>query len=688
MSYNDDLKRTAWNALQPTKPEFSQEELEHFGNFCTLSGIAPEGLGGSPFSLEGRNYTLPLYDQTRSTLKRRTVKRKAAQLGLTIEMLYKGAWLTADVKKRCNYGFYFPTQDEVYDLHKSRFRPMMNSSPRMKRLIEQGGVDSVEVVRIGYSNMRFRGLRTGSAVDSVPLDAIAFDEVRLMALNMVLRAFLRVSESKYFEDGKPGIIDLNSTAGFPDTDIDYFFSRSTQNYWHVYCSNHQCVNHSKGMVLEEQWEKYVDFAKKHYICAACGTPITDEQIGLGGYVPLGPSGAEYEGYTFSKVMKGNLYLPTMINAFEEMVVDGHNPAEFHNSFLARPFRDPNAVIVTEEVFDRARQLETSYLWPDASNKEGWLTAIGIDQRPEEKHVVVLRVSPNKRFYVTHLEIIQSTATMDERAVIGATIALIRYWKADVVVIDRMPDSTYSGAVGRAFPDEVVWLAEYQDQGTQDIRWSDEDDLETVRKTAQEFKFAFIVKLVRYNHLLQAFNLWKNNRVILPHNAFEQKFVELRRDGVKQPVPLAAEFRDHLKNIAKISVPVYKTHPLTKEQLHTGKYKYIFRNIALDPHFAHAYGYAIAAASRRIGTTMLTMLGSEPQKKAEGEVELLLEGTKVTELKKKTTKTCAECRFFTSPPEGKTLGSCSNALVAKQWNAEPPVQTKADYTNCRHFSRQK
>jgi hypothetical protein len=681
--------------LEPTKPEFTSEELRHFATWCVASGMKPEGDGGQPFSLEGRAYALPLYDQTRDTLKRRSVKRKAAQLGLTVEMLYKGAYLTADIFKRCNVGFFFPTEKDVLDLHKTRFRPMMRSSARMMRLVGVGGVDAVEVVRIGHSNMRFRGMRAGTAVDSVPLDALLFDECRLMSVAMIERAFLRVSESRYWDDdGPPGIIDLNSTAGFPGMDIDYYFQQSSQHYWHVFCPNVRCKHH-KGFIMEEAWPDCVDTrdpANLRYICPKCGTEIPDTQRGA--YVRLGPADAYWDGYTFSKILKGPSYLPEMWQAYQRMVVEGQNPSEFYNSFLARPHRDPNAVIVTAEVFNAAMKLEPSYRWPEPGpHPEGWYTAIGIDQRPEEKHVTVWRLGPGGRVYLCHLEVVMGadyrSARDPERAVLERCIDIARQWQVDIGVVDRMPDYSFSSGFGRAFPHGVIWLAEYDEEMDQPLKWSDQADDEKIRKSAAEAKYEYIVKIDRYKHLLQAFNLFKYHRAVIPADAFERRVQEIFKRGQRTPTPLAAELREHLENIAKTSIEIVETDRQTREPIRTGRYRYLFKHLAVEPHFAHAYAYAIAGLMRRMGTTTITgaRKDASPKQPITGDYAAQLpKHLRPRNLSAPFKRACASCKHF-QPNLGGGLGWCHNPRVAFELGApKPPVRTSPGMTNCRHYRK--
>lgn len=679
-----DATLEAWGEyLQPVEEVFSPAEREHFQRWCEVSGILPEGPGGVGFTLQGREYARELYDETWTAPRQRTVRRKAAQLGLTVLMLYRGAWLTSSAQHRRNVGFMFPTRDEVHDLHKTRFRPMMRSSARMMRLIERGEVDAVESVRIANSNMRFRGMRTGTAVDSFPADALLFDEVRLMSVAMIERAFLRISESNLVgPNGQRGIIDLNSTAGFPGNDIDYYFQRSDQRFWHVRCPRAGCKNHS-GFIMEFAWPECVDPVRMRYICPRCGAEIENPQRD-GHYHGIGPADAYWRGWSFSKILKGPEYLPEMWRAYQGMVVEGQNPSEFFNSYLALPHRDPNAVLVTGEVFDRSMEIEPTYRWPaEGPHREGWFTSMGIDQRGVEKHVTLLRLGPGGRVYGTHLEVVERSGQDAVRYCAG----LARAWHVDVVVCDAMPSYDFAADLGRALPTGTVWLAEYSEDRDQPLEWNDQGKKAQIRKSTGEAKYRHLVTIDRYKHLLAAFNLFRNNRLVMPRDAMSLT-QELSRKGTRAPVALAYEMREHLENIARVAIERTATDPETKERIHTGKYRYTFRHLAVEPHWAHSYGYAVAGVMRRMGTTTVTAGERRPDvadTDRSQQVAQLPAELRPRRLSKRYKRACASCKWFRANPDG-GLGWCDNARVALGLNAHPPIRTSSGATNCRHHEK--
>jgi len=690
-SFQGDLASTFLEGLEPIPNIFTTSELQDFREWCTNSGILPEGPGGSPFSLTTRKYLEDIYNQTREAPPRRMVKRKAAQLGLTVQMLYRAAWFCADPHQRLNVGLYFPSDTEVLDLHSTRFRPMMRSSGRMMRLVGAGGTDNVRVVRLGTSNMRFRGMRSITGTDSVPLDVVLFDEVRLMSTALIERAFLRISASTAWPGNPPGIIDLQSTAGFPGADIDAYFQQSTKHTWHVSCPNTRCKNHT-GFIMEHAWPDCVDFTQQHYICPKCGTRIPDPQA-AGRYERLGPADAYWDGYTFSKILLGEPYLPEMIRAYESMVIAGQNPSEFYNSFLGLPHRDPNAVIITEPIFDASMQLEPTYVWPtpDTPAPTGeWFTGMGVDQRLEEKHIIILRRAPTGKIYLAHAEVILAQEGISEETVRERVAAIAQTWRVNVGVVDRMPDYSFSSGLARMFAGGMWHLAEYKDQQDEPLRWADLDDIEQFERTQAEGRYPYLVKIHRYAHLLQAFNLYRQHRLITPVDALTAKQQEVIKKGRRIITPIGALLKEHLANIAKVSIPIIRRHPTTGEEIRTGKYQYVFRHLALEPHFAHAFAYAVAAVYRRTAITTITG-GTTPNKPppptpTEKIAQLpphLQPRTQGLHQK----NACITCRFFTPNTRNPTsLGECSNERIALELRATPPVKTRPTNINCRHYRK--
>ena len=634
-------------------PEFTQAELATLLAFVRASGIKPEGPGGPPFSLEDRPYLGPLYEERRDKPFRRLVIMKAAQMGLTVKLLYRAAWWVADGRQRVNVALMFPTLEAVLDLQKSRFRPMFRSSARMMRMV--GDVDAASLVRVGVSTLRFRGMRSGIGVDSFPADVMLFDEVRLMDLATVERAFVRVSESRLVdpETGMRGIIELNSTAGFPDMDIDRWFQRSTMNYWRTPCPNPACKNHTRGIVMPLRWPEVVgqDGDRLHYQCPDCKWEIPDEVLLKHGfYVPENP-GAEWEGYQFSQILKGNRYLPELWAAWTR----GDNLAEFYNSRLGLPYRDPDAVVASRDVVEAC--ITPGYRYPSPDELVGEWVSVGIDQRAPEKHVVVYKLGPGGAFDLVHLEVVEASG----REAVGRLEALIRRFHAKVVVIDAEPSYDLAVDLARRFPPRTVYLADYV-ESPHAIRFTDERKKKDLKRASGEVKYEHRALLDRYKAIDWALKQFAYRRIRLPEDFYS---LEQPRTigGLRQRWNVAREYVKHLENIARATIPVMTTLP-TGEKVFSGEVRQIWRHLALDPHFAHAHTYALAGLARRVGAE-LTLSGQvEPSPLSPEEAALPPEvrpSRIIQEQRAALARTCGGCAFYRAL-DGKA-GLCAHPMNA-------------------------
>lgn len=665
-------------------PVFEEHELATLLAFVRASGIRPEGAGGGRFDLDTRPYLRPLYEERRAHPFRRLVIMKAAQMGLTVKLIYRAAWLTADARQRINTALMFPTLDAVLDLHKSRFRPMMRSSSKVMRLVD--GLDAVGLVRFGASTMRFRGMRSGIGVDSFPADALLFDEVRLMDLATIERVFVRVSESSLMDphSGARGLIELNSTAGFPNMDIHRWFLRSTQNYWRTPCPNARCRHHKHGLVLPLHWPDCVGHhqGRLYYQCPTCHTPIEDAWLlGNGFYLAENPTpdtadGVAWEGYQFSQIMKGNRFLPELWQAYTR----GDNLSEFWNSRMGLPYQDPDAVPATRAVVEACIDPTGSYRWPHPDTLQGEYVAMGIDQRASEKHVVMYKHGPGGLIDLVHVEVVEASG--NEAA--GRLEQLFRRYHCKICVIDGAPSYDLAVELGRRLPGRV-WLASYGEERPHIAEWLDDRGKASVRRSSGEARYEYRVLIDRYKGLDRALTLFARGRVRLPADFYERR-QERTIAGVRQPVSVGREFIAHLENIARATIPRTVTLP-TGETVLTGDVRRIYRDLSFDPHYAHAHLYAITGLDRTPGGATMH-LGPSADAGAvlpKQQLEHLPLGARpsdlLRELDRATTRTCGNCAWRRSLADDR--------LVCGHPHHQTPVRlVREALPACPHYRRQR
>lgn len=635
--------------LLPPKPVFEPAELETLDAFVTAAAIKPEGM--RPFDLSQHRHLIELYAERRDAPMRRVVVMKAAQMGLTIRLLNRALWWVADSNSMINTALLFPSRDSVLELSATRFRPMVRSSARMMELIKD--VDKVDVIRVGRSNMRFRGTRSGISIDSFPADVLLFDEVRLMSLKAISRAQVRVSESTIRGPGDVrGIIELNSTAGFPGLDIHSYFERSTRGYWHTHCPDEHCPLHEAGIPLP------LEFAENHtrvigrmrdgryYLrCPRCGARIRDAQDGH--YHHQQPD-AMWRGYQFSQLLKGEEYLNSMIMPELEA---GDNPAEFYNARLGLPYEDRNAVPAGREVvlanIDPAR-LHRWPLEPLGFNAE-W-RAMGMDQRAGEKHIVVKTLLPDGRHRLDHVEVIEASGLH----AVDIVVQRITEWGVKIFLGDGEPSYDLFVQIARrveelGLPCEV-WLQDYLDGVNDIVAWEDRRKEKSIRRTSGELKYEKRAKVDRYKALDWSLGLFQRRNNVLPIDLLER--MQTRQiAGKRQPLSVGDEYVTHLGNLAKVRLPVTRIDKSTGESFEVvGEYRQAWRNLRLDPHFAHADLYANLGLKRMQGTGRIFGAGAKditdhPKPEELGLPADLAPSVLERRLERAKAKVCGTCRFF-------------------------------------------
>lgn len=175
------------------KPEDINEESlrylsrDSFALWALNKGITVDN---HVFSFDDFKFLLPLYMDNSIEL----VLVKAAQLGATV---YQILWLIWFLEQHqgTKAGLYFPNKDLADNTSKDRITPMLESSPEIYKMTDPA--DKLSVRRIGKSTLYVMYLEGKSSKDSVPLDALSFDEVRLSSQMSIDQTMERIAASKF-----------------------------------------------------------------------------------------------------------------------------------------------------------------------------------------------------------------------------------------------------------------------------------------------------------------------------------------------------------------------------------------------------------------------------------------------------------------------------------------------------------
>lgn len=191
-------------------------------------------LAGGPYQLWGHEFQVDILQST----ARRQCAKKSPQMGGFTEMLVIRTLHGLKYHKYPQGVIYlFPTDDEVTDFSKSRFKPFLSKNPAViGRYVKE--TDTVSVKRIGKAFLYFRGSRlksiegtqmSSSKLKSLPVDALIADELDEMDQDAITLALGRMDHSHIKEEF------YLSNPTIPDYGIDRLYQDSDQRVWTIEC---------------------------------------------------------------------------------------------------------------------------------------------------------------------------------------------------------------------------------------------------------------------------------------------------------------------------------------------------------------------------------------------------------------------------------------------------------------------
>lgn len=551
------------------KPEdITIDDLNHLSNdsFALWTQTSGVTVDNNPVEFNTHRYLLPIYMCNDTEI----VWRKAAQLGATVYMLLRVIWWLHTHQGR-KAGLYFPTKEGVENLSKDRLTPLLESIPSLNGTIDTQ--DKLGLRRIGKSSFYLFHLGGVASKDSVPLDFVAFDEVRLCKASDIDQALERISHSPYKEK------IFMSTAGMPGADIDARFDLGTQHVWMAKCF---CPD---GCDLARTFPNCVVDDKKRgklYLrCPKCKAVIHDPQNGR--YVAHNP-GADYTSFHVSQLTSKYISLKEIWNFYHRTT----NMAEFYNAKLGLPFID-----------EANRGVGLGQLKACVDPQLEWAapgkvahTAMGVDVGGGYCYVVIADLADNKK-RIRHVEIIESDNPHYREN--GKRVSpfkrlreLMREYKVQLCVVDAMPNYDMVLEFAQDFPGKV-FAAFYAKEAKDAINWSDKPKTKlTLKKAGPLLKFKHYCVLSRYLSMDFALGEWARTNVICPdpdrlvQMCFDEKTKQLQPEAI-------------MNRAFSMFMRLVKQQHVTNEE--TGEVRHQWIYSGGDPHFAHAWNYANVALER-------------------------------------------------------------------------------------------
>jgi hypothetical protein len=515
---------------------------------------------------------------------------KAAQGGATTFALLLTAWLARGGRRQLAY--FVPTEQLAKSLSDTRFIPLIRAnpelyrlmgdadSPKARRIIDEG---STSMRRIGESIVFFTHVRGRVTTESLPLDAVLFDEVQDMHLSEIERAQERLSASPL------RVIVRLSTANFAGSDIDYFFERSDQRVFYTRC---RCPG---GTALGDAWDARLGPLcivegngatpgvpkGAFFLCPRCRMVIHNPRDG--GFRPRKPE-VKSIGFHFTQLLSPRQTAATILEKWMSRV----DTKNFYNRVLGLPFNDPSSFPVTQEDLERAQNPDLRWGVP-APGSVGEIF-MGIDQMGHDNHVVITGRREG-RVRLLHLEIVQDENPWRRCA------ELMEQYCVDVAAVEALPNYNESHRFSREFNGRV-FVVNYRELDDEVVLWGDRPrDRPGERPTSDEARTPWTAAVDQYKLMSLSLSKWANGEIETPDARTLLQWVRTSK-GYQQVAVCRDMFWPDLQRVALV----------TEESQGREGERRLRRAVkklgADDPHYAYAMMLAHLASIRGGGRTLI------------------------------------------------------------------------------------
>jgi len=569
MTAANPLIHTPKRVIKPediTLADLNSMSKDSFALWALTSGVKVDS---NSVDFNDHRYLLPIYHDDSVEL----VWQKAAQLGATVYMLLRILWWLESHQGR-KAGLYFPTKEGVENLSKDRLTPLIESAPTIAALTDPN--DKLGLRKIGTASFYLYHLGGVASKDSVPLDFIAFDEVRLCSEKDIDQALERISHSLYKQKV------FMSTAGLPNSDINRRFLLGSQHIYMAKCGCPDGVDLARTfpdcVVADDKRRNNVPYLR----CPKCRYEIKDPQNGR--YVPHNP-GAGYNSYHVSQLTSHYISLQEVWDMWKKTT----NLEEFYKAKLGLPYVDEaNRGVSLGQCEASVRE---DLRWGRDIGIHNHC-AMGIDQGAGYCFVIIADQYDGKK-RIRHIELIEQNNPIYWEN--GAKVSpykrcgeLMDEYNVRVCVTDAMPNVNDALHFARAYP-RRVFLAYYTQASKDIVQWGDKTKHKPTHiKAGPLLKFKHTCTLGRFQSLGISLGAWGAGDVILPP---PQQLVQIAADeSTGQLTPQEPAFRlfSHLCRLIK-------RFRIVSEETGVGKDEWIFSGG--DPHLAHAWNYCNVSLER-------------------------------------------------------------------------------------------
>ena len=442
------------------------------GYWAWKSGIK---LQAGPFTFEGREYQVePMSHPTR-----RMCYLKAAQsFGATEMEVLKDLHGMIMGIYRLGVAHIFPTNDEVGEFSKSRFKPLIaNNKTFIGQYVkdQRSSTDTTSLKKVRDAFLFLRGARlsqkigdstesTSSKTAGFSVDKCVFDEVDYMDTDVIEKYKGRMGESTHKHEvylGNPSHEDFG---------IHLIFQQSDQRYWFRKCS---CGHWTCAEKSFPQCVKIRSDGTGYVGCDKCDKEVPMwNGPGTAEWVPDFPDKSNFmHGYMASQLMSPR-------NDPAEILEDYVNPpfgnlADVYRLRLGRPYSNKDEKLRKSDVLANCGNdgIEIKHPGP---------CAMGVDVG-KVKHVVIGIKLDDKRYEI--LRAIKIPAGLDGWNQISD---LARKYNVESTVIDIRPYEdearAYQSSHGGDVTNPATFLCEYSDTQITDSSFNNNTGIVKVHRT--------------------------------------------------------------------------------------------------------------------------------------------------------------------------------------------------------------
>jgi hypothetical protein len=379
---------------------------------------------------------------------------KGAQIGASEINVLKT--LHGHVFGKYNQGslYLFPTRDDVGDFAQTRFDPLITENPFIGAFVQ--GTDRKNVKKINNGHLYLRGARStrkiggtkksSTALKSISVDRVVFDEFDEMEESMIELAQYRVAHSKVKE-----LIYLG-TPTIPDYGIDARYQSSDQRVWMLECP--ACGKEtSLDLEFPASLRRRLD-GTAYRACIHCKGEL---HPGKGRWVAQYPSKSkDLVGWWISQLNSAYVDPTLILNRYEDPPYG--DLSEVMNSTLGRAYIPAENRLTHQEVYARCGQE------PMANNHEG-PCCMGVDVGTV-LHVVIAQRKTRKTLKIVKVARLDSFNDLHDIA---------RDFNVKSAVIDLFPEKRKVVEFQKA-ENFAVFGCNYVETRTGQIAWDEKEQL--------------------------------------------------------------------------------------------------------------------------------------------------------------------------------------------------------------------